>query len=69
MDACNDALRLLGHAFTSITASRRENILKFTDPKFRSLLQETDRFDPDESDELFGRSFKKKSLLGKPLRE
>lgn len=56
-DACSDSIRLLGHAFASITAKRRENILKFTDPRFESLLKEPERFDLDESDELFGRSF------------
>ncbi|KAK4037799.1 hypothetical protein OUZ56_029828 [Daphnia magna] len=33
-------LRLLGHAFASLTAKRRENILKFTDPRFQSLLKD-----------------------------
>ena len=31
--------------------------MKFTDLKSRSLLKEADRFDPDVSDDLFGRSF------------
>ena len=56
-DPCSDSIRLLGHAFASITAKRREYILKFTDPRFESLLKEPERFDLDESDELFGRSF------------
>ncbi|KAK4037961.1 hypothetical protein OUZ56_029984 [Daphnia magna] len=56
-DACRGSIRLLGHAFTSITAKRRENILKFMDPRFESLQNEPERFDLDESDELFGRSF------------
>lgn len=55
--ACSDLIRLLSHAFASITAKRREDILKFTDPRFESLLKESERFDLDESDELFGRSF------------
>ncbi|KAK4028592.1 hypothetical protein OUZ56_021597 [Daphnia magna] len=46
-----------GHAFASLTAKRRENILKFTDPRFESLLKYPERFDSDECDELFGRSF------------
>ncbi|KAK4003887.1 hypothetical protein OUZ56_005638 [Daphnia magna] len=56
-DACNDTLRLLGHAFASLTAKRRENILKFTNPRFEFLLKDPKRFDLDECDELFGRLF------------
>ncbi|EFX78943.1 hypothetical protein DAPPUDRAFT_320020 [Daphnia pulex] len=56
-DVCSDSIRLLGHAFACITTKRRENILKFTDPRFESLLKEPERFDLDESDELFGRTF------------
>ena len=56
-DACSDSIRLLDHAFASLTEKRRENILMFTDPRFESLLKEPERFDLDESDELFGRSF------------
>lgn len=57
LDACSDTIRLLGHAFASITAKRRENILKFTDPRFESLLKDSDRFDSDDGDDLFGSSF------------
>ena len=56
-DACDDAMCLLGHAFASITAKRREDILKFTDPRFESLLKGADRADRHEGDGLFGRSF------------
>ncbi|KAI9558429.1 hypothetical protein GHT06_015213 [Daphnia sinensis] len=37
LDACRDRLHLLGHAFARLTAKRRENILKFTDPTFESF--------------------------------
>ncbi|KZS06472.1 Uncharacterized protein APZ42_030056 [Daphnia magna] len=56
-DACNDTLRLLGHAFASLTAKRQENILKFTNTRFEFLLKDPKRFDSDECDELFGRLF------------
>jgi hypothetical protein len=37
-DACSDSIRLLGHSFASHTAKHRENILKFTDQRFESLI-------------------------------
>ena len=42
--AVDAALRLWGQTFHSITACRRENILKISDPKFVSLLSEQSRF-------------------------
>ena len=57
LNACNDSLRLLGHAFASLTARRRENILKFTNPSFESLLKDEERLTLDETSDLFGSSF------------
>ncbi|KAI9552546.1 hypothetical protein GHT06_020399 [Daphnia sinensis] len=42
---------------TNVNLDRRENILKFTDLRFESLLNEPEHFNPDVSEELFGRSF------------
>ncbi|KAK4021224.1 hypothetical protein OUZ56_003143 [Daphnia magna] len=51
------ALRLWGHTFHGITTSRRENLLKVSDPKFVSLLSESHRFKPRQCGSLFGRTF------------
>ncbi|KAI9551265.1 hypothetical protein GHT06_002338 [Daphnia sinensis] len=45
-EAADTALRLWGHTFHNVTTSRRENLLKVSDPKFLSLLKEPHRFKP-----------------------
>jgi hypothetical protein len=47
-EAADTALRLWGHTFHNVTTSRRENLLKVSDPKFLSLLKEPHRFKPRE---------------------
>ncbi|KAI9551264.1 hypothetical protein GHT06_002337 [Daphnia sinensis] len=56
-EAADTALRLWGHTFHNVTTSRRENLLKVSDPKFLSLLKEPHRFKPRECASLFGRRF------------
>lgn len=56
-NAVDTALRLWGHTFHGITASRRENLLKISDPKFVSLLSEPNRFKTRQCGSLFGRTF------------
>ncbi|EFX76596.1 hypothetical protein DAPPUDRAFT_106830 [Daphnia pulex] len=56
-EAADTALRLWGHTFHNVTTSRRENLLKVSDPKFLSLLKEPHRFKPRECASLFGRHF------------
>jgi hypothetical protein len=56
-NAVDTALRLWGHTFHGITASRRENLLKISDPKFVSLLGEPDRFKTRQCGSLFVRTF------------
>ncbi|KAK4027874.1 hypothetical protein OUZ56_017015 [Daphnia magna] len=56
-NAVDTALRLWGHTFHGITASRRENLLKISDPKFVSLLSEPNRFKTSQCGSLFGRTF------------
>ncbi|EFX74987.1 hypothetical protein DAPPUDRAFT_108340 [Daphnia pulex] len=56
-EATGTALQLWGNSFFNLTARRRENILKTTDPKFVSLLNEPHRFCKKETGSLFGRSF------------
>jgi hypothetical protein len=56
-NAVDAALRLWGHTFHGITASRRENLLKISDPKFVSLLSEPSRFKTRQCGSLFGRTF------------
>jgi hypothetical protein len=43
-EVVDTALRLWGHTFHNVTFSRRENLLKVSDPKFLSLLKEPNRF-------------------------
>lgn len=57
VEAIETALRLWGVKFHSATASRRENLLKVSDPKFVSLLSEPSRFKPKQCASLFGRQF------------
>ncbi|XP_045028533.1 uncharacterized protein LOC123471362 [Daphnia magna] len=56
------ALRLWGHTFYGITASRRENLLKVSDPKFVSLLKEPERFKTKQCGALFGSHFIKEMV-------
>ena len=56
-EAADTALRLWGHTFHNVTFSRRENLLKVSDPKFLSLLKEPNRFRSRECEALFGRHF------------
>jgi hypothetical protein len=56
-EAADTALRLWGHTFHNVTTSRRENLLKVSDPTFLSLLKEPHRFKPRECASLFGRHF------------
>jgi hypothetical protein len=56
-NAVDTALRLWSHTFHGITASRRENLLKISDPKFVSLLSEPSRFKTRQCGSLFGRTF------------
>ena len=56
-EAADTALRFWGHTFHNVTISRRENLLKVSDPKFLSLLKEPHRFKPRECASLFGRHF------------
>ncbi|EFX66255.1 hypothetical protein DAPPUDRAFT_116579 [Daphnia pulex] len=56
-EAADTALRLWGHTFHNVTTSRRENLLKVSDPKLLSLLKEPHRFKPRECASLFGRHF------------
>ncbi|KZS19608.1 Uncharacterized protein APZ42_013881 [Daphnia magna] len=56
-NAVDTALRLWGHTFHGITASRRENLLKILDPKFVSLLSKPNRFKTRQCGSLFGRTF------------
>ena len=56
-ETADPALRLWGHTFHNVTVSRRENLLKVSDPKFLSLLKESNRFRPRECAALFGRLF------------
>jgi hypothetical protein len=60
-NAVDTALRLWGHTFPGITASRRENLLKISDPKFVSLLSEPSRFKTRQCGSLFGRTFSRNS--------
>jgi hypothetical protein len=55
--AVDTALRLWGHIFHGITATRRENLLKVLDPKFLPLLAEPECFKPRQCGSLFGRTF------------
>ncbi|KAI9554940.1 reverse transcriptase [Daphnia sinensis] len=55
--AANTALSLVGNAFADITKRRRLNVLKQTDIRYVSLLEEKDRFSVRESENLFGRHF------------
>ncbi|KZS20361.1 Uncharacterized protein APZ42_012970 [Daphnia magna] len=56
-EAAETALRLWGHTFHNVTVSRRENLLRVSDPKFLSLLKEPNRLKPRECASLFGRRF------------
>ncbi|EFX75891.1 LOW QUALITY PROTEIN: hypothetical protein DAPPUDRAFT_249800 [Daphnia pulex] len=56
-EAADTALRLWGHTFHNVTTSRRENLLKVSDPKILSLLKEPHRFKPRDCASLFGRHF------------
>ncbi|EFX69948.1 hypothetical protein DAPPUDRAFT_257735 [Daphnia pulex] len=58
-EALEMALHLWGVAFNDITKSRRRNIIRQTDPKMESLLEDQDNFDLSESYQLFGRYFLK----------
>ena len=57
IEALETALQLWGVAFNDITKSRRRNILRQTDPKMESLLEDQDNFEISESNHLFGRHF------------
>ncbi|KAK4028525.1 hypothetical protein OUZ56_017934 [Daphnia magna] len=59
IEALETALQLWGVAFNDITKSRRRNILRQTDPKMESLLEDQDNFEFSESNHLFGRHFLK----------
>jgi hypothetical protein len=59
IEALETALQLWGVAFNDITKSRRRNIIRQTDPKMESLLEDQDNFDLSESNQLFGRYFLK----------
>ncbi|KAI9551304.1 hypothetical protein GHT06_002504 [Daphnia sinensis] len=61
-EAVDVALRLWGHTFYGITASRRENLLKVSDPKFVSLLKEQERFKTKQCGALFGSHFIKEMV-------
>jgi hypothetical protein len=58
-EALETALQLWGVDFNDITKSRRRNIIRLTDPKMESLLEDQDNFDLSESNQLFGRYFLK----------
>ncbi|KAI9554999.1 reverse transcriptase [Daphnia sinensis] len=59
-EALETALQLWGVAFNDITKSRRRNlIIRQTDPKMESLLEDQENFDLSESNHLFGRYFLK----------
>lgn len=55
--ATDTALRLWANKFYSITKSRWENLLCFTNPQFISLLEEPSRFVKYENKWLFGDTF------------
>lgn len=55
--AAESALKLWGHSFAMMTADRRKNIIRVTDPKFKRMIAEEDLFEPRESNSLFGRGF------------
>jgi hypothetical protein len=55
--ATETALRLWAEKFASVTKNRRENLLKFTNPQFVSLLDQSSRFNKKECDWLFGDTF------------
>jgi uncharacterized membrane protein YgcG len=61
-EAVDVALRLWGHTFHGITANRRENLLKVSDPKFVSLLKEPERFKARQCGALFGSHFIKEMV-------
>jgi hypothetical protein len=56
-EATGTAFLLWGDSFFNLTARRRENILKITDPKFVSLRKKPHRFCKKETGSLFGMSF------------
>ncbi|KAI9550366.1 hypothetical protein GHT06_002325 [Daphnia sinensis] len=51
------ALSLVGNAFSEVTKRRRLNVLRQTDGRYVSLLEEKDRFSVKEGGDLFGRHF------------
>ncbi|KZS09239.1 Uncharacterized protein APZ42_026589, partial [Daphnia magna] len=55
--AASTALSLVGNAFSEVTKRRRLNVLRQTDGRFVSLLEEKDRFLVREGGDLFGRHF------------
>lgn len=55
--AASTALSLVGNAFSEVTKRRRLNVLRQTDGRFVSLLEEKDRFSVREGGDLFGRHF------------
>ena len=57
IEALETALQLWGVAFNDITKSRRRNILRQTDPKMESLLEDQDNFEFLESNHFFWRPF------------
>jgi hypothetical protein len=56
-NALHGAISLWGVAFNDITKSRRRNILRQTDPKMESLLDNLDNFKESERNLLFGSTF------------
>ena len=57
IEALETALQLWGVAFNDITKSRRRNILRQTDPKMESLLEDQNNFEFSESSHFCGRHF------------
>ncbi|KAI9551258.1 reverse transcriptase [Daphnia sinensis] len=55
--AASTALSLVGNAFSEVTKRRRLNVLRQTDGRYVSLLEEKDRFSVKEGGDLFGRHF------------
>ena len=51
------SIKLLGHCFHHLSAQRRANISKVTDPEYVDVANESDLFDPRESADLSGRKF------------
>lgn len=58
-EALETALQLWGVAYNHITKSRRRNIIRQTDPKMESLVEDQENFNLSESNQLFERYFLK----------